>query len=288
MNSQTDQVATNFSLPTLSRPSLTSQPSLSAAQIHGAASQSSSPVPRQLQQGQSASASINYAAVTPSASQAPGYGQYGSSRYNQEGAGPYAQSAHALPSGHRMPDVFYLQAANAAIPEDIRNEFQRDEQGHVLFFSKPPIVVQRPELDTPPIQLSTKLRAARIRRRLEDEEQSGEAQAAINTVERPVKRNRPSEEVPQRTQFAAALDRWRDWLHKHDSGTDEIWKLNYGERWQEAKVTELAGLRVRQGQARGHQEMLDQKAPSQSKVLEETRNMFRGPKFYKDDLNPRY
>ena len=188
-----------------------------------------------------------------------------------------------------MPDVFYLQAANAAIPEDIRNEFQQDEHGHVLFFSKPPIAVQRPEHNTPPVQLSTKLRAARIRSRLEDEKHVKDVEPTMNGIERPVKRTKQSEvNGPRDTPLAATLDSWRDWLNQHQKGTNEIWKVNHGENWEQAKRADQSRLVERQAAAKAHQEELDAKAPSESRFLEETRLMFRGATIYKDDINPRY
>ncbi|KAI9750178.1 MAG: hypothetical protein M4579_006573 [Chaenotheca gracillima] len=40
----------------------------------------------------------------------------------------------------RAPEVYYLNdSANLSIPEDIREQFHRDEQGRVLFFTAPPV-----------------------------------------------------------------------------------------------------------------------------------------------------
>jgi chromatin structure-remodeling complex subunit RSC1/2 len=44
------------------------------------------------------------------------------------------------PNAPRPVEVFHLSdAANAAIPEDIRHQFHCDDQGRVLFFSAPPV-----------------------------------------------------------------------------------------------------------------------------------------------------
>jgi chromatin structure-remodeling complex subunit RSC1/2 len=51
-----------------------------------------------------------------------------------------APSAVYNPNAPRPVEVFHLSdAANAAIPEDIRQKFHCDDQGHVLFFSAPPV-----------------------------------------------------------------------------------------------------------------------------------------------------
>ncbi|KZM25079.1 chromatin binding [Ascochyta rabiei] len=64
---------------------------------------------------------------------APGYQQ------------PYVQHP---PAGYKAPppvEVYILNDhANASIPEDIREQFQRDEKGRVLFFTAPPLNVSQP------------------------------------------------------------------------------------------------------------------------------------------------
>lgn len=63
---------------------------------------------------------------------APGYQQ------------PYAQP----PPGYKAPppvEVYTLNDhANASIPQDIREQFQTDEKGRVLFFTVPPLNVSQP------------------------------------------------------------------------------------------------------------------------------------------------
>ncbi|KAJ4359425.1 hypothetical protein N0V95_002172 [Ascochyta clinopodiicola] len=64
---------------------------------------------------------------------APGYQQ------------PYVQQP---PAGYKAPppvEVYILNDhANASIPEDIREQFQRDEKGRVLFFTAPPLNISQP------------------------------------------------------------------------------------------------------------------------------------------------
>lgn len=58
---------------------------------------------------------------------------------------PYAQQP---PAGYKAPqpvEVYVLNDhANASIPQDIREQFQRDEKGRVLFFTAPPLNVDQP------------------------------------------------------------------------------------------------------------------------------------------------
>jgi chromatin structure-remodeling complex subunit RSC1/2 len=64
---------------------------------------------------------------------APGYQQ------------PYVQQP---PAGYKAPqpvEVFVLNDhANLSIPQEIREQFQRDEKGRVLFFTAPPLNVEQP------------------------------------------------------------------------------------------------------------------------------------------------
>lgn len=64
---------------------------------------------------------------------APGYQQ------------PYVQQP---PGGYKVPqavEVFVLNDhANLSIPQEIREQFQRDEKGRVLFFTAPPLNVDQP------------------------------------------------------------------------------------------------------------------------------------------------
>lgn len=58
---------------------------------------------------------------------------------------PYIQPT---PSGYKAPqpvEVYVLNDyANASIPQDVREQFQRDEKGRVLFFTAPPLNVEPP------------------------------------------------------------------------------------------------------------------------------------------------
>lgn len=66
--------------------------------------------------------------------------QYASSRPAPSYQQPYVQQA---PVGYKAPqpvEVYVLNDhANASIPPEIREQFQRDEQGRVLFFTAPPL-----------------------------------------------------------------------------------------------------------------------------------------------------
>ena len=61
----------------------------------------------------------------------------------------YQQSyLQQMPAGYKAPqpvEVYVLNDhANSSIPQDIREQFQRDERGRVLFFTAPPLNVDQP------------------------------------------------------------------------------------------------------------------------------------------------
>lgn len=57
----------------------------------------------------------------------------------------YAQQPSAAYKAPQPVEVYVLNDhANASIPQDIREQFQRDEKGRVLFFTAPPLNVDQP------------------------------------------------------------------------------------------------------------------------------------------------
>ncbi len=91
----------------------------------------------------------NYASATPTQTQVP----FSRPLYQQQtsGTAPTSQSYSNYPSAtpaanstypdHRAAEVFVLSdTANASIPKHIRERFPQDDQGRVLFYTKPPVV----------------------------------------------------------------------------------------------------------------------------------------------------
>lgn len=86
------------------------------------------------------------------------------------------------PNAPRPIEVFHLsEAANAAIPADVRSEFHCDDRGHVLFFSTPPMdIVSSPTAAKKGLTHSLKYLAAKAerekqrKRRREQQEQEQE------------------------------------------------------------------------------------------------------------------
>lgn len=92
------------------------------------------------------------------------------------------------PNAPRPIEVFHLsEAANAAIPADVRSEFHCDDRGHVLFFSTPPMdIVSSAAIAKKGLSHSLKYLAAKAerekqrKRRLEEEQQQEQETMSID------------------------------------------------------------------------------------------------------------
>ncbi|KAJ5937458.1 RSC complex subunit (RSC1) [Penicillium verhagenii] len=160
-------------------------------------------------------------------------------------AAPYSTNRlHAAapvynPNAPREVEVFHLSdAANAAIPSDIRQQFHCDERGRVLFFSTPPldiIVPARPELAHSLKYLARKEErqkqvADRKRKREEEEKQRAEEE----------KRRRLEEETDLATRVEALAPRAIECMLKEVvAGTDELYKMFYGDQSESARAADL-------------------------------------------------
>jgi chromatin structure-remodeling complex subunit RSC1/2 len=61
------------------------------------------------------------------------------------------RGAAALLDSSRQAEVYILQDKdNFAIPEDIRNQYHTDDQGHIMFFSTPPLDNNKPPIGMTP------------------------------------------------------------------------------------------------------------------------------------------
>ncbi|KAF2084565.1 BAH-domain-containing protein [Saccharata proteae CBS 121410] len=101
----------------------------------------------------------------------------------------YTQSAVRPPLGYKAPqaiEVYRLDDhTNATIPPEIRDQFQRDEQGRVLFFTAPPLDPLPPVKEGAALGHSAKYLAAKAKReallkekRKREAEEGGEREAA--------------------------------------------------------------------------------------------------------------
>ena len=188
------------------------------------------------------------------------------------------------PVAQRPAEVYHLSdSANAAIPADIREQFQQDEQGRVIFFTKPPLDVLQPG-DGPPIH-SLKYVAAKLRRTMElKRKREAEEEQAKHAGEAARKRIK-DEQVAEVTNLRSLKERAvLAWVKQMDEGTDAIYKAEYGDIWQEAKRIETKRLAIRQAEARREKEELEE---SERKRKEAQKISVKSNRPFLDDIDPR-
>ncbi|KAK4697112.1 chromatin structure-remodeling complex subunit RSC1/2, partial [Lecanoromycetidae sp. Uapishka_2] len=211
------------------------------------------------------------------------------------------QSRYQPQAHQRMPDtnvvaqrpqeVFHLpENANMAIPEHIRTQFQQDANGHVLFFTSPPVDTMPPLKPKSALQhsaryLADRIRAKKVRREeriaagltAEEDEQSQPA------TKKPKQSHDDYPQQPIGNLINKALNVWNDQMQ---AGTDKIYQSLYGEHWEEGKKYELEKLARSQAEHRKRQAALAQQKRKSSWHL--SKDSITDSGIYKDDLDPRY
>lgn len=160
---------------------------------------------------------------------------------------PAAVPANAYnPNAPRPVEVYHLNdAANSAIPADVREEFHTDDQGRVLFFTTPPLDPVAPASQQK-LAHSAKFIAARKERmkriaekkrkeileRQETEERVKKARTAA------IERSKHDMEGLERDTLIALT------LHIQ-KGTDDFYKMHFGDRAEEVQAAEAEDFNQR-------------------------------------------
>ena len=214
-------------------------------------------------------------------------------------AGRYAPSTtQRLPganaSGQRQTEVWHLpENANLAIPEDIRNQFQQDAQGHVLFWTAPPMETMAAVKPGSAIGHTARYLADRIRaKKAAKEKRKAEGLPEIEADEsrRAAKKlcNGTAQEVDPQQIEDLKIKALQTWTHQMQAGTDNIYKQLYGQHWEEGKKYELEKLgRI---QADHERQQIKQEAASTQRMSswEKSHAAVADSDIYKDDYDPRY
>ena len=252
-----------------------------------------------------------------------------SNTYNQPlDAYPTPPGRYAPPQPGAYPrqsEVYRLpENANQLIPQDIRDQFQQDEHGHILFFTSPPV-------DTlPPIKpgsaightaryLAAKHRdklAANEKRKVEDlseEVKSSPApnEAAVDSAlvdtatpqQPPAKKPKHAHPSPNNEGAATAADNDDDsedlphqilsartqalqlWIDQLQNSTDRIYQDLYGEHWEAGKEIEAEKLAKLQAEERRKRGELEESLRERERRVEVD---LRGRGWFRDDRDPRY
>ncbi|THC95460.1 hypothetical protein EYZ11_005054 [Aspergillus tanneri] len=216
----------------------------------------------------------SYAAAQPSP-----YTPYQASRM------PMPPAAATYKSNAPRPiEVFHLSdAANTAIPADIREQFHCDNQGHVLFFSSPPLDV------IPSVQQklghSLKYLAAKEERRKLVEKKKRKELHDREEREMSAKRQRADDETALAAQVeglaAKAVDAMTSQIL---AGTDTIYRILYKE---EADSSQLADAKAREQKIRDNHAAQERTAQILTQSKKATFVNFKGGAMYMDEIDPR-
>lgn len=170
-----------------------------------------------------------YSAARPSPTP---YGPYSTNRLQPAAAPVYN------PNAPRPVEVFHLvDAANAAIPEDIRKQFHCDERGHVLFFSAPPLDIIPPF--QPQLGHSLKYLASKEERQKNVTERKRKLAENQKQRDEEAKRQRADEETALAARVQDLIPKAIETLLQQvSSGTDELYQGIYQDEADSARAAD--------------------------------------------------
>lgn len=147
------------------------------------------------------------------------------------------------PNAPRPVEVFHLgDAANSAIPATVREQFQRDEYGRVLFFSSPPLDMVPPASKR--VCHSLKYLAAREERRKLIVERKRKAAAVREQREEEARRRRAEENIVLASKVEDLTEKALSLLSTQISAsTDEFYRHLYKGKADMVKQADQARLR---------------------------------------------
>lgn len=170
------------------------------------------------------------------------------SRYPQ--AAPAHRSTTAAAPGYggapRSVEVYHLpESANAAIPPDVRKQFQRDDKGNVLFFTTPPIDVLPPLNEGSAVGHTAKYLANKLRRKIALKEERKAAGLPEDLEEPITKKPKLVTPPPSQEEIEALRDKGIIVLvDQINQGTEQIYKDIYGDQWEDGLKYEQEKLLV--------------------------------------------
>lgn len=242
-------------------------------------------------------------------------------QYTQQASNTYTQPLdHYSPAAAKYPqpqagtyprpsEVFRLpENANLLIPEEIRDQFQQDEHGHVLFFAAPPMDVLPPAKPGSLVGHSAKYLAAKLRDKLAAADKrkavtllppngvNGDDTLGHHVSKKPKQDhsegadhdddNDDSDEVTLERKIAdTKRDAMQLWIQQMRNSTDRIYQDLYGEHWEEGKKLEAAKLAAAQQQQQARSAQLETSRVQRAE-REKVDLVVNG--IFKDDYDQRY
>ncbi|TVY58723.1 Chromatin structure-remodeling complex subunit RSC1 [Lachnellula cervina] len=162
------------------------------------------------------------------------------------------QAAHTSSTNQYNPpravEVYTLpDQANAAIPAEIRSQFQTDEYGKVIFFTAPPLDANPVPEEVRNLSHSLRYLADKARSK-EADEKKRKARHAELEAEASSKVKRIKEDFGNNHSwlFNQKLKALEVWNSNTEKGTVELYKKMYGDDWEEIRERDTAKLAVAQ------------------------------------------
>ncbi|KAL9043805.1 MAG: hypothetical protein Q9214_003017 [Letrouitia sp. 1 TL-2023] len=187
----------------------------------------------------------------------------------------------------RPHDVYRLsEQANSQIPAEVRQQFQQDEQGNVLFFTAPPLDVLQPMKEGFAVGHTARYLAEKARRQTALREKR-KAQGITEDEEEPLaKKPKSALQGNLSDQIHGMRDRALSlWVEQMQEGTARIYQDIYGSDWEKAANSDAQTLARKQ-----KERILKQTALEAARKQREEKSAFplAGSEVFLDDFNPRY
>ncbi|KAI4143340.1 MAG: hypothetical protein L6R39_004604 [Caloplaca ligustica] len=260
--------------------------SYNQTQVPATSQGSASPAPVQYNQ---------YATHTSNYAQTQHHGTNNSYRSTQYDAkyppAPQPYRATAIPgtteNSARPYEVFRLsEQANAQVPKEVRQLYQQDEHGNVLFFTTPPVDVLPPTKEGSALGHTARYLAEKLRRKMALKEKR-KAEGLPEDYEEP-KAKKVAPVIDG--ELVGQVNEMRDkalklMVEQMQDGTEGIYKTLHGADWEEGAMFEAQRTRQRQLEARRKQAALEE---TERRRKENETVSLAGTGVYLDDLDPRY
>lgn len=162
------------------------------------------------------------------------------------------QAAHSGSTNQYNPpravEVYTLaDQANAAIPAEIRSQFQTDEYGKVIFFTAPPLDANPVPEEAQHLGHSLRYLADKARSKEADEKKRKAREAELEAeASAKVKRMKETSEGKQTWLYNQKLKALEAWNSNTEKGTVELYQKMHGEDWEQMWERDMAKLAVAQ------------------------------------------
>lgn len=187
----------------------------------------------------------------------------------------------------RPHDVYRLsEQANSQIPAEVRQQFQQDEQGNVLFFTTPPLDVLQPMKEGFAVGHTARYLAEKARRETALREKRKAQGITEDKGEPPAKKTKSAPQGNLSAQIHGMRDRALSlWAEQMQEGTARIYQDIYGSDWEKAANADAQKLARKQKDRLLKQTTLE---AARKQKEEKDRLALTGSEVFLDDFNPRY